>query len=297
MRPFGILARLFNGPSTGALAHAHEQAEIARLKDLNRDPPPGEGWRVAPRDSEGKWTVWKDARPIASFWAEHEAADMVVRLTGRAPETLDGEYCVNCGSHATDAALEARGKVSCCPERHVIPEVWKVTDSRLATGQWHVFRPADGLDTITDDGWDLRIGAQIEADQRNRAAEMLRLQSAPQSPDGVDALAYGLTAARLAQTDVRRWAAPDRYEEALARATVDHQRTVAGAPVQAPPPVGYDAKGAFLSVTLPDGVKAVVGPLRNPEDGKWYTFDRAGPMRGYSHRSDANRAAKRINDA
>lgn len=290
-----FLRRLFGGPSKAALAHAHEQAEIARLKGINRDPPPGEGWRVAPQDSEGKWTVWKDDRPIASFWREFEAADMVVRLNGRPAGTLDGEYCVMCGSRETLEAIQGRGHVSCCPERRIVREVWTVTGEKLATGQWHIFKPAEGLDTITDDGWLTRAEAQNEADRRNLREALIRVDFADLEANVMADLSEGLTAAKLARpfADTRQPEDVVRLDPYVERAT----QRAAGLDFTPAIREIRETKAEWLNVTIPEGVKAVVGPLRNPDDGKWYTFDRAGPMRGYSHRSDANRAARRINAA
>lgn len=346
MRNF--LAALFGGPSKRALAHAHEQAEIARLKGLNREPPPGDGWRLAPQDSEGKWTVWNGPRPMASFWDENEAAEWA-RRQNRDPgrpnpvDRDDGKYCVNCGSHEMDDSLKARGYVSCCPERYVIPELWHVTADRLATGNWHLWRPDEGLPSITDDSWADKADARHEADHRNLLAfrnAVVKPAALAGSPDAADALAYGLTAAKLAATDESghspgfgvEWKhAPDprtRHVADAAPATewdgVEPPRDLGRfncrgdyvvpqpeAIHESPPcqsfvpgvlagPVSEGRalrRADFLNVPIPDGVRQVVGPIRSPDDGNWWTFDRNGPVRGYTRRTNAQAAAERANNA
>lgn len=248
-----LLSRLLGGaPPTGkALRAAHEAAEKARLEAINRDPPPGNGWRLAPQDSEGKWTVWNGPRPVASFWDENEAAEWARRKNAdprpNPVQRDDGKYCVNCGSHETDESLKARGYVSCCPERYVIPETWHVSADRLATGHYHVWRPADGLPTITDDSWPEKAEAQRRADVLNLEAHIAD-NLAPRSPDGVN-------------LDKAGW-----------------------------------ARAEFLNVPIPDGVRMVVGPRKSPDDGNWWTFDRSGPVRGYTRKTNARAAADRANN-
>lgn len=269
-----FLSRLFLTPSRKALAHAHEQAEIARLQSLNRDPPPGNGWRLAPQDSEGKWTVWNGPRPVASFWDENEAAEWARQMNrDRQPNPVqreDGCYCVNCGSRETDDSLKARGYVSCCPERYVIPEAWHVTGDRLATGNWHVWRPADGLPSIdADHSWPERADAQYEADYRNLLAVSpvpMGGQNSGFRPDGRLNLYYR---------------------------DVEHVRTTAKTPAER----DYDRLAPFLNVRIPEGVRMVVGPIKSPDDGNWWTFDRSGPVRGYTRKSNAQAAADRANNA
>lgn len=275
MRNF--LARLFGGPSQSALAHAHRQAEIARLAAIAKEaPPPGEGWRVGDQDSEGKWTVWNGPRKIASFWDENEAAEWA-RAQNRDPgppnpvHWEDGKYCVNCGSHETDDSLKARGYVSCCPERYVIPEVWHVTD-KLATGQYHLWRPLDGLETITDDSWADKADARHEADHRNLLAH--RPHPAALKEDLGDG--------------VWRDVAPEEAQ-AAAKAALR--------PLMGPASEGRALRRAdFLNVPIPDGVRMVVGPLKSPDDGNWWTFDRNGPVRGYTRKTNAQAAADRANN-
>lgn len=331
-----LLSRLLGGisPTGRALRHAHEAAEKARLSAINRDPPPGNGWRLAPQDSEGKWTVWSGPRPMASFWDENEAAEWARRMNrdpGRPNpvEREDGKYCVNCRSHETDESLKARGYLSCCPERYVIPEAWAVTD-KLATGQFHLWRPADGLPSVTDDSWADRADAAHEADHRNLLEfrnVALKPAALAGSPDAADALAFGLTAAKLAQeTGEEVYTLRPYQAEALrelisnpkvkiepkviresppCQAVADEGGASAGFGISQAAMAGISAhKDAqarrladFLAVEVPDGVRLVVGPLKSPQDGNWWTFDRSGPVRGYTRKTNAQAAAERANNA
>lgn len=318
-----LLSRILGGasPTGKALRAAHEAAEKARLEAINRDPPPGNGWRLAPQDSEGKWTVWNGPRPICSFWDENEAADYARRMNRDAQRNPvqrdDGKYCVNCGSHETDESLKARGYVSCCPERYVIPEAWAVTADRLATGNYHVWRPADGLPSIdADHSWPERADAQHEADHRNllefRPEAMdawARLASVaqPRAPERsgeplrVADLAEGLTAAKLAVTDESGHSSG--FGVALGVPPVLDVDLVTESPpcqMAAPRPDWTERQAAarerFLDVPIPDGVRAVVGPYKSPDDGNWWTFDRSGPVRGYTRKTNAQAAADRANN-
>lgn len=300
MRLPSLLSRLLGGPSAKALAHAHEQAEVARLSAINRDPPPGEGWRVADQDSEGKWTVWNGPRPIASFWDENEAAEWA---RGKNADPIpnretwdDGKYCVNCGSHETDDSLKRRGFVSCCPERYVIPESWTVTADRLATGQFHIWR-APELPTITDDGWPERADAQAEADRRNLKLHRAHAAIATSQPEHPGPDPETLAATRTApfpNHDNRPVIVgnPDKRFLPYDRTHLD-ERTA---------PVGriltkQERLAEFLDVPIPEGVRAVVGPRKSPDDGNWWVFTRAGPYRGYTRKANAQAAAERVNNA
>lgn len=268
-----LLARLLGGvsPTGRALRTAHENAERARLSAINRDPPPGNGWRLAPQDSEGKWTVWNGPRPVASFWDENEAAEWA-RQMNRDPrpnpvDREDGKYCVNCGSRQTDESLKARGYVSCCPERYVIPEEWHVSADRLATGQFHLWRPAFGLDSMeTTTGFVDREEAKHEANHRNLLAHRPHAAMAPTTPEMADVVE----------------AIQNSPEPYVARALHDAKA---------------EALATFIDVPIPDGVRAVVGPHRSPADGNWWVFDRGGPVRGYTRKTNAQLAADRINNA
>jgi hypothetical protein len=287
-----LLSRLLAGvtPTGRALRQAHEAAEIARLRGIaNEPPPPGIGWRVGDQDSEGKWTVWNGPRKIAAFWDENDAAEWA-RKQNRDPgrpnpvQREDGKYCVNCGSRETDESLKARGYVSCCPERYVIAETWAVTADRLATGQFHLWRPADGLESITDGGWDERAGAQHEADHRNLLAHRPHAAIRPTTPEMsamVDAVAPAPGVYSPEQI-----ADPDAYMRrtppALARPDWTERKAAALA--------------AFIDVPIPDGVRMVVGPHKSPDDGNWWTFDRNGPVRGYTRKANAQAAADRANN-
>lgn len=338
-----LLSRLLGGisPTGRALRHAHEAAEIARLSAINRDPPPGVGWRLAPQDSEGKWTVWNGPRPMASFWDENEAAEWARRMNrdpGRPNpvEREDGKYCVNCRSRETTDSLKARGYVSCCPERYEVLEAWQVTD-KLATGQFHLWRPADGLPSVTDDSWADRADAAHEADHRNLlahrnvvvkpAALAMGGQNSGFRPSTPEMSGYveALDSKRPAQA-TGKWpwegevtdesgasagfsigAAPvldvDDYTDPLAlRAHISNPRIVIE-PKTPRPLMGVNSEGReyrraqFLNVPIPDGVRLVVGPLRSPDDGNWWTFDRSGPVRGYTRKTNAQLAADRANNA
>lgn len=297
-----FLRRLLAGvsPTGRALRQAHEAAEVARLSAINRDPPPGEGWRVADQDSEGKWTVWNGPRPVASFWDENDAAAMA-RRNNQDPRPNpvhrdDGKYCVNCGSHETDASLKARGYVSCCPERYVIPEVWEVSAGRLATGEYHLWKPGEGLPTVTDDSWPERADAQAVADRRNRLAQIVPApgvyrpdQGKPTTPEMADVV-----------DAIRN--SPEPY---VARALHDAQTrgtSVTTGRLTGPTPeerarYKAEAKAEFLNVPVPDGLRMVVGPHKSPDDYLWWTFDRSGPVRGYTRKSNAQAAADRANNA
>jgi hypothetical protein len=268
-----FLSRLFGGPSKRALAHAHEQAEIARLRAINSEPPPGVGWRVADQDSEGKWTVWNGPRPVCSFWDENEAAAYARRQNrdpGRPNPVMreDGKYCVNCGSHETDDSLKARGYVNCCPERYVIPEVWHVSADRLATGQFHLWRPVDGLESMSDTGHDTHAAAQKDADARNIALHREAQRAAADN---------GYAPEQIAD--------PDAYMRRTPPALPDWTERRAA------------ARAAFVDVPIPDGLRAVVGPHKSPDDGNWWVFDRGGPVRGYTRKTNAQAAADRLNNA
>jgi len=182
-----MLRKLFNrlwGPSPAALAYAHEQAEIARLKGIANEPPPaGNGWRVGDMDSEGKWTVWNGPARIAAFydadtataWARAQNTD---KPTGKPIQRDDGKYCVNCGSTETDASVKARCYHSCCPERQIIPQLWHVSDGPLATGKWHLWQPGAGLESLERHGWGDMQGARLECDRRNLLADKKEREAA-----------------------------------------------------------------------------------------------------------------------
>lgn len=340
-----LLSRLFGGtsPTAKSLRHAAEAAEIARLQGIaNEPPPPGEGWRCGAQDSEGKWTVWNGARKIASFWDENDAAAWA-RLQNADKGPLnpamreDGKYCVNCGSHETDESLKARGYVSCCPERYAIPELWHVTDGRLATGQFHLWQPVMGLETLTDDSWADRPDAQHEADHRNLlafrnvvlkpAALAMGGQNSGFRPSTPEMSGYveALDATRPAQaTGKWPWEVADESGasagfavESLTdplRETISNPRIVIEpkdperARIPQSPALYMQVAGRierpraatlaeFLNVPIPDGVRQVVGPLKSPQDGNWWTFDRSGPVRGYTRKTNAQLAADRANNA
>lgn len=320
-----LLSRLFGGtsPTARSLRAAGETAEKARLLGIvNEEPPPGIGWRCGAQDSEGKWTVWAGARKVAAFWDENDAAEWARKQNAdprpNKAEREDGKYCVNCGSRETDDSIKARGYVSCCPERYVIPEAWHVTGDRLVTGNWHLWRPADGLPSIdADHSWDDKADAQHEADHRNLLEfrnVVLKPAALAGSPDATDALAYGLTAARIAR-DAQP--VPGVYNAEQLRGLVSNPKVViepkdperARLPSPAPFSVEVGAAlmshkdaqarrlSAFLDVPIPDGVRLVVGPLVSPQDGNWWTFSRSGPERGYTRKANAQLAADRANNA
>ncbi len=283
MRNF--LSALFGGPSKRALAHAHTAAEKARLQAINRDPPPGNGWRLAPQDSEGKWTVWNGPRPMASFWDENEAAEWA-RKQNRDPgrpnpvEREDGKYCVNCRSRETTDSLKARGYVSCCPERYVIPEAWAVTD-KLATGQFHLWRPAGGLETITDDSWADQADARHEADHRNLLAHRPHAAEIYVSTPGGPSNPFHTTGFVQVEGEPRPPKATGEWATVWDRAAAEVRPDLA----------------EFLSVAIPAGLKVTVGPCKHPTLGNWWTFDASGPVKGYTRKSNAQAAADRANNA
>lgn len=338
---FNLKRWLLGGTSARAERQARIAAETARLQAIaNEAPPPGEGWRCGPQDSEGKWTVWNGARKIASFWDENEAFEWARKNNTDKAAPLpvyrdDGKYCVNCGNHEPDDSLKARGYVSCCPERYVIPEAWCVTQSRLATGQWHLWRPLDGLESLdTEHGWVDRQEAQHEADHRNLlefrnvvvkpAALAMGGQNAGFRPSTPEMSGYveALDAKRPAQaTGKWPWEATDEsgqspgfgvdvddYTDPLAlKVAISNPRIVIEPkdpdrarlrPLMGAASEGREIRRAqFLNVPIPEGVRQVVGPLRSPDDGNWWTFDRSGPVRGYTRKTNAQAAADRANNA
>lgn len=334
-----LLARLFGGtsPTARSLRVAAEAAEVARLQGIaNEPPPPGDGWRVGNQDSEGKWTVWRGPTKIAAFWDENEASEWA-RAQNQDPgrpnpvKREDGKYCVNCNNHDTDESLKARGYVSCCPERYVIPEAWHVTDSRLVTGNWHLWRPADGLPSIdADHSWPDHADAKHEADHRNLlefrnvvvkpAALAMGGQNAGFRPSTPEMSGYveALDATRPAQaTGKWPWEVTDE-SGASAGFAVEPVLVTESPPCQ-PYAEGGDERlrarvrqavadgllsetpaeklASFLDVPIPEGVRAVVGPRKSPQDGNWWVFTRSGPERGYTRKTNAQLAADRINNA
>lgn len=289
MRSF--LARLFGRP----------------VPPPSETPPPGDGWRCGFSGVDpAPWTVWNGPTRVAAFPTFMQAQDYARRQNidaGTPAPVLDPErYCAVCGSRETAVSLRARGFPSCCPDRYFIRRVWAVTADPVGDPpRFRLWRPADGLETLTLESWANRRHAQAVADVRNKEAARATLERALEPKlEGREGVAIVDDHAHAPVSAVVIPRALSDEELATVTAPAAPEIVAHPGPVRWPMGSGAvrmsDPLSAFLDVAIPPDCKYVVGPLPHPKTGKWHVFDRYGPRpEGYTAKTNAHRAARRLN--
>lgn len=182
---FGSVAVTPQAASRAAAPHAHEPT-----------PPPGEGFRATLEpDAQGRYFVWKDATAMAVFYDRDAAVQAAAKWAADEPKAKPIDPW---NGHNPDAPAMVTESPPC--QAFAPRQTWAVSDGALGDGKWHVWKPAEGLETISPEGWATQDDAQAEAYRRNAMVARFDPQDeSGHSPGfGVD-LGDGLTAAKLAQ--------------------------------------------------------------------------------------------------
>lgn len=212
---FGSVAVTPQAASRAAAPHAHEPT-----------PPPGEGFRATLEpDAQGRYFVWKDATAMAVFYDRDAAVQAAAKWAADEPKAKPIDPW---NGHNPDAPAMVTESPPC--QAFAPRQTWAVSDGALGDGKWHVWKPAEGLETISPEGWATQEDAQAEVDRRNAMVARFdpdeyaepafsppRDESGHSSGFGVD-LGDGLTAAKLAQDPEVR-PEPTNPEREAARAS------------------------------------------------------------------------------